>query len=281
MPVNQVRFEAVVDWVNRLVREPGKRARSLSPSYVRKVYYTLSHVLAWAVKAGRIMVNPAKGVPLPMVKPGEHVYLDPVQTERLADSAGEYRALVLLLAYTGLRWGEVSALKVGRVDLSRKRVHVEETYGREAGKLYTDTPKNHEQRAVPVPAFLVGELRPLVDGKDAEELVFTAPMGGPLHYDNFRSRVFGPAVKAAGLASLGVTAHKLRHTAASLAIASGADVKVVQTMLGHKTATMTLDTYGHLFPDRLDEVAEHMGKRREAALRKAQSTSSGRAGRAA
>lgn len=52
--------------------------------------------------------------------------------------------------------------------------------------------------------------------------------------------------------------HELRHTAASLAIASGADVKVVQTMLGHKTATMTLDLYGHLFPDRLDDLADRM-----------------------
>ena len=54
----------------------------------------------------------------------------------------------------------------------------------------------------------------------------------------------------------GMHPHELRHTAASLAIASGADVKVVQQMLGHKSATMTLDLYGHLFPDRLDEIAD-------------------------
>jgi len=52
--------------------------------------------------------------------------------------------------------------------------------------------------------------------------------------------------------------HALRHTAASLAIASGANIKVVQQMLGHKSATMTLDLYGHLFPDQLDEVANRM-----------------------
>jgi integrase len=52
--------------------------------------------------------------------------------------------------------------------------------------------------------------------------------------------------------------HELRHTAASLAIASGADVKVVQQMLGHKSATMTLDQYGHFFGDRLDVVADAM-----------------------
>ena len=54
----------------------------------------------------------------------------------------------------------------------------------------------------------------------------------------------------------------LRHTAASLAIAAGADVKVVQTMLGHASATMTLDLYGHLYSDRLDEIADRMGAAR-------------------
>jgi integrase len=62
------------------------------------------------------------------------------------------------------------------------------------------------------------------------------------------------AVEAIGVA--GMHPHELRHTAASLAIAARADVKVVQQMLGHKSATMTLDLYGHLFPDRLDEVAD-------------------------
>ena len=60
--------------------------------------------------------------------------------------------------------------------------------------------------------------------------------------------------------------HELRHTAASLAIASGADIKVVQLMHGHKSATMTLDLYGHLFPDRLDVVAEAMDAARTSAL---------------
>ena len=64
----------------------------------------------------------------------------------------------------------------------------------------------------------------------------------------------------------GLHPHELRHTAASLAIASGADVKVVQTMLGHASAAMTLDQYGHLFGDRLDEVADAMAAARAAAV---------------
>ncbi|HVW41929.1 MAG TPA: tyrosine-type recombinase/integrase [Amycolatopsis sp.] len=64
-----------------------------------------------------------------------------------------------------------------------------------------------------------------------------------------------------------LTPHKLRHTAASLAIAAGADVKVVQQMLGHADAAMTLNVYGHLFPDRLDEVADTLDARRIKVLR--------------
>ncbi|WP_246144763.1 tyrosine-type recombinase/integrase [Actinacidiphila oryziradicis] len=100
--------------------------------------------------------------------------------------------------------------------------------------------------------------------------MFTAPQGGPLRVGNFRQRFFNPAARAAGLGHLNLTPHKLRHTAASLGTASGADVNVVQTMLGHKSATLTLDVYGHLFPDRLDEVSKKMHKRRTRVLAKAE-----------
>lgn len=92
--------------------------------------------------------------------------------------------------------------------------------------------------------------------------MFTAPRGGLLRLQNFRHTVFDRAAQAAGLDVL--TPHSLRHTAASLAIASGADVKVVQQMLGHASATMTVDLYGHLYGDRLDEVADRMDTLRTA-----------------
>lgn len=80
--------------------------------------------------------------------------------------------------------------------------------------------------------------------------------GGALRAPVFQRAVLSDTADALGLA--GPHPHALRHTAASLAIASGADVKVVQQMLGHRSATTTLDLYGHLFPDQLDEVAERM-----------------------
>ncbi|RNL84215.1 hypothetical protein EFW17_13410 [Halostreptopolyspora alba] len=83
---------------------------------------------------------------------------------------------------------------------------------------------------------------------------------------NWSYQEFYPALGPAGLEGTGLPPHTFRHTAASLAIAAGVDIKVVQTMLGHKSATVTLDIYGHLWPDRLDEVVDVMDARRLEAL---------------
>ena len=85
-----------------------------------------------------------------------------------------------------------------------------------------------------------------------------------MRYPVFQRSALNQACERVGIAR--ITPHELRHTAASLAIASGADIKVVQSMLGHKSATMTLDQYGHLFGDRLDVVADAMDAARTAAL---------------
>lgn len=87
-------------------------------------------------------------------------------------------------------------------------------------------------------------------------LLFPAPGGGFIRPENFRSRAWLPAVKAAGLSPLRL--HDLRHTCASLAIAAGADVKVLQRMLGHSSAALTLDRYGHLMPGQARSVAERL-----------------------
>ena len=95
-------------------------------------------------------------------------------------------------------------------------------------------------------------------------LSLTAPTGGPPRLSNWRNRCFDKAVKSKKLD--GLTPHGLRHTSASLAVASGANVKGVQQMLGHQSATMTLDTYADLFDDHLDAVADHLNEAYEQAL---------------
>ena len=126
------------------------------------------------------------------------------------------------------------------------------------------SPKTHEQREVPIPRSLAVELAAHVEGKTPDELVFTGVRsGGPIRVAIFRRGHFDAAAKAIGVP--GLHPHELRHTAASLAIANGADVKVVQQMLGHASATMTLDIYGHLFGNRLDEVADALDQARNRA----------------
>ncbi|WP_241483168.1 tyrosine-type recombinase/integrase [Nocardiopsis halophila] len=214
-------------------------------------------------------------MPLPKPSEAEHVYLDHLQVEALADAAGSLRTRygqiaaaaninrpLILLAYTGLLFNEAAALRVGRVDLETRRIRIVTAFAEVEGKLVEQAPKTGKSRTVPIPRSLVAELLPLVQGRPDSALVFTTKRGTEVRLRNWRNREFGKALKAAGLDGMGLTPHKLphklRHTAASLAIAAGADVKVVQAMLGHATATMTLDRYGHLFPDRLDEVAEAM-----------------------
>ncbi|WP_259316636.1 site-specific integrase [Kitasatospora xanthocidica] len=268
--VRSVRYEDIVEWVAGLYTGTANSGKPLSASSVRKIFVVLKGVLGFAVHTDKIPRNPAIGVPLPRCSPVEHVYLDNIQIETLADACGPYRVLILFLSYTGVRWGEVTAIQIKHVDLKAQRVRIAQAWGYENGRLYLeDSPKNHERRSVPVPKFLAKEIAPLIANRPLDDYLFTAMRGGVLKIRNFRSRHFKVAVTAAGLDGLGVTLHKLRHTAASLAIASGADVKVIQAMLGHKTAALTLDTYGHLWPDRLNEVSDRLGIQRDKALEKA------------
>ncbi|MFG1784014.1 tyrosine-type recombinase/integrase [Rhodococcus oryzae] len=106
-------------------------------------------------------------------------------------------------------------------------------------------------------------LRDVVKGQKANSLVFPGKGGSWMSSGEFRWR-FDTAATAVGVE--GLVPHELRHTAASLAIQSGANVKVVQKMLGHRTATLTLDRYGHLFDDELDGLASRLDAGRSAAL---------------
>ena len=280
----RVRHSDVQKWVADLSSER-------SPATVRKIHRVLSQVLGSAVKDGRLVRNVAEGIALPRVRSKERHYLTHEQVSDLADACaavpvskyastteadrGAYRLLVLFLAYTGLRWGELAGLRVGRLDLMRRRASIVETYVVVDGHVVPSDPKNHERREVPVPRFLIDELVAHVAGKAPDTLLFGGEKAGtPMRSRTFQRAVFDEASAAVGLD--GLTPHALRHTAASLAIAAGADVKVVQQMLGHKSATMTLDLYGHLFPDRLDTVADAMDAARTVALNVAAEAGTGR-----
>ncbi|WP_167736794.1 site-specific integrase [Nocardioides sp. 1609] len=260
-----VRHEEVAAWVT------GLHASGLSASRTRQAWVVLSQVLELAVKARRIPSNPARGVELPSLPSRstreEIRALDERQVWALADAAGDHRLSVLALAWCGLRFGELAALRVRSFDVLRRELRVAATLSELGGRLVEGPPKTEGSvRTVPVPAWLVDELAPLMGGKGPEDRLFTASEGGPLRLGNWRGRVFDPAVRLSGLATQVrgdlVRPHDLRHTCASLHIKHGTPPKVLSTMLGHASVAITLDRYGHLYPgdahtyvDRLGEVA--------------------------
>jgi len=244
VPLNGIAHESVVAWVAEL-------SAAVSASRTRQAVIVFRQVLDSAVKGGRLARNPALVVELLQLRQADKRYLTHAEVDRLALAAGQDGPPVLFLAYTGMRWSEVVALRWRRVDFDRGRVEVAEG-ATEVGRLVFDDPKSSRRRSVPVPRFLLDELVPgAPDG-----FVFTAKQGGPLRYSHFERRQWRPAVAAAELD--GLTIHELRHTAASLAVAAGANVKAVQRMLGHASAAMTLDVYAGLFPDDLDDVAQRL-----------------------
>jgi integrase len=249
-PLASIGHAEVVGWVSELSEQ------GLSADSVRYVHRVFSLMLDLAVRDGRIGRNPAARVTMPRVSRREPVFLRPEDLARLVAVAGPDGPALRFLALTGLRFGEFAALRVRHVDLERRRLTVAESVSEVGGRLVWSSTKSHKTRRVPIAASLVRDLTVRCSYREADELVFTAPQGGPLRINNWRPRVFDPACERAGLT--GLTPHDLRHTAASLAVSAGANVKAVQRMLGHASAAMTLDVYAGLFADDLDDVAARL-----------------------
>jgi len=232
---------------------------------------------------GSSRAAPCIGIELPREQPRDEMhFLSHEQVAILADAVDDrFRTLIYVAAYTGLRWGELAALKAERVNPLRRTIEVVESLAEVNGYLYCGPTKTGANRTVTLPKFLSQMLQNQLEiYPSSEGYVFTSPEGGPLRR-NFYRRHYKPAVRRAGLPS-GVRFHDLRHTCAALLMAQGAHPKEIQERLGHSTIRMTFDRYGHLFPN-LDErlrdgleagFREAMKERRDPTTK-----SDGRAGR--
>ncbi len=255
-------------WLADLSSKPGVRGKVLSAASVSQAYRTLNRLLEAAVADELLGRNPLKGVKAPRVEPDAMRFLTHDEVALLAGTIDKrYRALVFVAGYTGLRASELVGLRRHHVDLLRRTLTVVEQVQYLDGEFLVSPPKTAAgRRSVALPRLVAKELDAHLrahaeDATDA--IVFESPEGGFLRFDNFRNRVWSPAVTAAGLAPL--RPHDLRHTCASLAIAAGADVKVLQRMLGHSSAVLTLDRYGHLFPGQAESVADRLDEMAQAA----------------
>lgn len=260
VPVNRVTRAMLQDWVSGLAE---RRSASLTCTTAN----ILSGVLDQAVQDRRITRNPMDGVTLPR-RPRRKLtrtYLTVPQLMRLADEClrgrrlgVQRRALVLLLGFCGLRWGEMAALHVGDIDYRRNRVEVRSSLVRVGSRWVEGTPKSNETRSVPMPQVVAEAMRVVTEGRDTEERVFAGPDGEPPRPQSVTGARSNRTWYASALRRAGVpmvSPHELRHTAASIAVHAGANVKALQRMLGHASASMTLDVYADLFDSDLDDVA--------------------------
>ncbi len=267
-----------------------------SPNTVRRILDVLRGVLALAVDRRFIASNPSAAVRLPRKGEGRNVAIEPLthrEVGSLVDALPEHwRLPVLLDAYTGLRAGELWALRRRDVDPLRGELSVTEAVKevtRQAAEsiparqritdsLIVGPTKTYATRKVSVPPFLRDQLadhlaRPLPGGDGPTAFIFTTPDGSAVRHNLFYKRIYVPSARAAfpertkraeaiarasdrsPATASPLRFHDLRHTCAAWLIAAGAHPLQIKLRLGHKEIRTTMDTYGHLFPSAEPELA--------------------------
>jgi integrase len=254
--VKQLTRRKVREWVNALEKS------GASPKSISNRHGLLSAAMATAVEDGHRADNPCRSIRLPERdrRDDKDSFLE-VDEYRLllAQFEPQWVPLVELLAGTGARWSEATALTVDDVVLDAKVPHIiiDKAWKRYPGNEFrVDRPKSRKSvRDVTIDDGLANTLFPLVDGREhGEFLILNASESGSLLYSNFQSRVWAPAVTAAMTKSKAnprplrskPTIHALRHSHASWLLAEGVDIYTVSRRLGHESVTTTTGIYGHL-----------------------------------
>ena len=280
-----ITYGELSSWLSGLSVDGSQAGTGLSASRIIQTHQLMGAVFKYAVKAGLASKNVAaeidRRLDLPETGEAEQKYLTHVQLLDLSRAAARFETLTLVLGYCGLRFSEVTALRRKHVGDRELTIMASATAVAGQGIVESGT-KTKRTRRVPVPAPVWDRLKGELP-TEPDALVFPSRKGGYLPLGEYR-RAFDAALEtvreaarakrqqeiahngeAVTLDFPAITPHALRHTCASLAISAGANVKVVQRLLGHASATMTLDRYGHLMSDDLAGVADALGKAIKAA----------------
>jgi integrase len=260
-PLSSITMAATTKWMTDAVL--GENANTTS-GRITKAQELLSTLLDFSVDHGFIIKNPLRKsngrihkIALPKNdKSRIPMALTSEELVNLAGNCGDFEPLVLFAGVTGLRWAEIVGLRVGDINLSTARVVVDKSLSEVNGNFFEKSTKSGQTRSVVVPKYLHPHLVTQMQGKAESDYLFTNSIGNPLSLSNFTKRVFKPAIAAAGVPP--VTPHDLRHTAASNAIALGANILSVANMLGHSDPTITLKRYGHLFSKDQDLLSDSL-----------------------
>lgn len=260
--VSTIKATDMQAWIAQLSTNPATGRRKgigLKAEVIETCLTVLSGILDDAVTDRRIAVNPLRDklkIPARIERP--HKYLTHEQVHALAAEA-KHPQIVLTLAYTGIRWGELAGLRVRHLDLLRRRISLVDNAVTVGNRVVFGTLKGHHNRVVSMPRIVADALAQVCAGKGRDDLLWTDAAGQPMKPPASKDSWLSGAVKRCMKADETfprITAHSLRHTYASLAVSSGANVKVVQRQLGHKSASMTLDVYSDLFDTDMDTVAQ-------------------------
>lgn len=277
LPLDAVSKTAVASWVN-LMATSGAAGKS-----IKNRHGFLSAMFANAVDDGLIPANPCAKTRLPETERPDMVFLSEDEfTDLLAYIPAHHQPLVLTLAATGMRWGEVTALRPGDFDLDKMTVKISRAWKASADGWYIGPPKTkRSRRTINLPDNLLPHIRPLIES--GSEYVFTNSRGLPVRQQNFFEAVWSPARRLAnGLAPFksakadrarpwvakthGIwngrqpaskplgqwpRVHDLRHSHVAWLLAQGVGIDVISRRLGHESIQTTMDIYGHVAQDRL------------------------------
>ena len=242
MPVGRITPVEVQAWLADL------HGTSLSPNTVAKAYRVLKGTMDGAVDAGLIARSPCTIKGAGTEREEEMHVATPEQVAAIAAAVGpRWEALVFTAAYGGLRWGELAGLRRRDVDLAANTVSVSHKLGEVNGRLSFSAPKSEAgRRTLGIPSFVARSLAVHIElyaVPGDQGLVFPTVEGKPMRRSNFRQRVWEPATAQVGMS--GFRFHDLRHTAATLAAASGASLKALMARIGHASARAAL-RYQHV-----------------------------------
>lgn len=268
--IGRLPADEIENWLNDEV------AARIAPSSVHRHYRTLRRMLQVAVEKQKILANPCDRVDPPRTPKREMTYLNWDEAMRLAEAHSKrYRALIYLAVDSGMRWSELVGLRRNKLDLRHAKVRVtEQLVQLSDGTFFRKEPKTSAGvRSISISPFTASMVADHLDDYSApglDGLVFPNAAGNPLSSSSFLTHHFGKAQRAVAVKC---RFHDLRHTSVALAIASGAHPKAIQTRMGHSSINVTLDRYGHLFPEldeaialAFDNALNDASKRREGVL---------------
>ncbi|KFI47910.1 tyrosine-type recombinase/integrase [Bifidobacterium biavatii] len=279
--------DAVAQWIADLAAgsyptggPAGRAVKPLSPRSIKSIVKVVfAGVFDYAIAQRYLLRNPARDASVPRPQHQDLVYLDIGQIEQLAAAAERVgrpvdALIVRFQSYVGTRINETFALQVNDLDLQTGHARIRRTWKNSAKRQQIGPPKSGRPRTVAIPKFLIPALAELVEGQSGTAFVFRGARGAHINDHNWRRRIWRPAVKQADLQDMPhLTPHTLRHSYAAIAIRAGADIKALQQQMGHASASLTLDVYGFMFDNRLQEVANAVDSERASALQSSANSS--------